>query len=115
MTEDQPRDDDGRFTQLNHDNATFNEDVTIGEYPEEDVTPAVEWTNVNPEILSKAMEKAQDADMEGENVRIGVINRTGVDDDTGRRYEFGVVLLKALPSDDEVVAVAGRRREWDDE
>ena len=112
MTEDQPRDDDGRFTQLNHDNATFNDDVTIGEYPEEDVTPAVEWTNVNPEILLEAMEQAKEHD---ENVRIGVINQTGVDEDTGRKYEYGVVLLKAVPSDDVVTAVAGRRREWDAE
>jgi len=104
-----------RRRQLNHDNATFNEDVTIGEYPEGDVTPAVEWTNVDPDILSEAIEQVKFGEFSEKNLRIGTINRTGVDEDTGRRYEIGVVLLKGLPSDDEVVAVAGRRREWDDE
>jgi len=112
MSEDQPRNDDGTFTELDHSKAEGNKDKTIAEWPEDAVTPAAEWVNVDPELLNKGIEQAKDRGVE--NVRISVLNRTGTDGETGKKYEFGIVLLKEIPSDETITAVAGRRREWEE-
>jgi hypothetical protein len=105
---EQPRDDKGRFTRVAHQNAEFNEDVTIGKYPAEDVTPSAEFVNVDLELLEQAIEDAKEFDG---MIRIATMSKEYQDD--GKLKEHGVVCVKGAPSDDEVVAVSGLERTYD--
>jgi len=107
MTE-QPRDNKGRFTRVDHRNAEFNDDVTIGTYPQEDITQSVEFVNVDLELLEQAIEQAKEV---GGMIRIGTMNDEY--EENGKTKEHGVVCLKGLPSDDRVVAVSGLERIYD--
>jgi len=104
---DQPRDDKGRFVRVSHQNAEFNEDKTIGKYPDDDISSSAEFVNVDLELLEQAIEDAKEYDG---LIRIATMSDEYQDD--GKMKEHGVVCLKGLPSDDEVVSVAGLERTY---
>lgn len=112
MSESQPRNEDGQFIEFDSDNPKMrNDENTLGVYDESQITPRVEFTNVDIELLEKAIEKAKT--FEGV-VRIGTINKIEERSD-GKTEEWGIVFLKGSPSESEVVAACGLMREFDDE
>jgi len=111
MSERQPRDDKGRFTEIDTENPKeVNNSQTIAVLDDEQVTPRVEYTNVDVELLETAIDRSKKHDG---IVRIGTLSKQVTED--GKSVEKGLVLLKGTPADDEVVSVAGLFREWDDE
>jgi len=111
MTTNQPRDEDGKFTLINtravHDR---NDDDTVGLVDESEVTPAVDWANVDIDYLQESIDRVQSL----ENViRIGVVSKHS--EDNGRHTEDSMVFVKGKPSDSEMAACVGLTREWFDE
>jgi len=110
MTET-PRNDDGEFTQLDTRKVhSLSHDKAIGEVSDEYLTPAVEFVNVDIELLEAAINRAK----RHENmVRLGIVRKEFSDGD--KEGEKGLVCLKAVPSDDESVVLASLTRSWDKE
>jgi len=112
MTE-QPRDSDGKFTLIDTEAVENRNDAdTVGECSDTDVTPNVDYVNVDIEFLEEAIERAK---MFEDTVRIGTISKQTQKED--RTKEEGMVLVKGSPKSDRVVPVVGLTREWsnDDE
>ena len=97
---EQPRDENGRFTDLDTSELyDTREDGTIASIDEEHVTPRVEYTTVSINLLEKAIEQAKNH----ENVvRLGTINRE-------KETEMGLVLLKPARTSEDVTVLAGRK------
>lgn len=111
MVENQPRDEKGRFVKFDHsDPIEMNESKTVGVFDDSAVSPAIDMGNVSVQLLEEGIEKARKHGL----VRIGVTTAEGVDEN-GNNYEKALIVLKGVPSDDEVVTVAGKRRQWDDD
>ena len=104
MTE-QPRDENGRFTDLDQSGVVPIDDRdVIAETTEDHVTPRVEYTTVTIDLLEEAIENAKTTD---NVVRLGTINRE-------KEKEMGLVLLKPARSSENVTVLAGRKHPTDD-
>lgn len=100
---DQPRDEDGRFTELRKSELyNIRKDGTIASIDEENVTPRVEYTTVSINLLQKAIQQAKNHQ---NVVRIGTINNKK--GDVGA--EMGLVLLKPSRNSENVTVLAGRK------
>lgn len=111
MSDSQPRDENGHFVDIKADEIQMlNEQKTIGVCKDEHVTPAVDYLNVDVDLLNEAINKAQDIDGV---IRIGILRREYESDD--KTVEEGIVLLKGKPSNKEVITQAGFARGWNDE
>ena len=108
MSENQPRDENGHFVDINVDEIQMlNEEKTLGVCKDEHVTPAVDYLNVDVDLLNEAINKAQDID---DVIRIGVLRREEEED--GKKIESGIVLLKGRPSNKEVITQAAFTRQF---
>lgn len=97
---DQPRDENGRFTDLDQTAVEPIDDRgVIAKTTEDAVTPRVEYTTVTIDLLLEAINVAANHD----NVfRVGTINN-GKETD-----EMGLVFLKPARTSEDVTVLAGR-------
>jgi len=104
-----PRDKNGNFVQVDlRETRNENQHNTVGVIDEEHITPNIQWVNLTVKFLQEAIERAEEHGI----VRLGTFNKTD-ELDSGEKSEVGMATLKSKPSDDEVVLVVGRRREYD--
>ncbi len=104
---DQPRDEKGRFTDIDTRGIEPIDDrEVIGKCSVEHVTPSAEFINVTTDLLEEAIDVAKKHD---DVVRLAVLKNEEEREDCTE--EQGMVLLKGSPYSEEVVALVGRFRE----